>query len=145
MRDNDSDYGFLYLGATKEEAESINAFKIPFPDGSNPFESEIAFDGGRNANNVLIGTFVGRENDKQNTSWIMMDKEIWWKLNRFRKANNYIFWCRYFNHNLGYFFTRLMYTSNPRIDPVNLDRKSLIPRGKYANASMNFIDIGKGD
>jgi len=139
------DKGFMYLGSTIAIANSNNALKIPFPDSPASFESEWAFDGNRNANNVLVGQFVGRQNDKQNCSWGLLPVEIWWELNQFRKVNRNTFYCRYFDHNLGVWHTRKFYTGNPKVNFSLMDESSGKPIEVYDTATLNFIDTGEGD
>lgn len=138
-------YGFLYLGKTVEEANGENAFKVPFPDSPSDFESEWAFDGERNALNILRGTFVNRPIEKQNCTWSLIEAETWWSLNRFRLEVRNIFWCRYFSHNLGQWFTRRFYTGNPKTSLLIINETNGEPVECYRTATLNFIDTGEGD
>lgn len=135
-----SDIGFIYLGAS----ETSTDFAVPAPFNA-PFESEWAYDGTRNAVNILRGQFVGRQIDKQSCTWSLIKKEDWWALNKFRIANKNIFWCKYFNHNLGEWKIRRFYTGNPKVDLSNINKSTGAPFTHYKNASMNFIDTGEGD
>lgn len=132
--------GFIYLGETAENT----TLPIPAPT-SAPFESEWAFDGARNANNVLRGQFVGRQIDKQNMTWGLIKKEDWWALNQFRLENKNIFWCKYFDHNIGVWRTRRFYSGNPKVDLRRIDKETGEPFTYYYNASLNIVDTGEGD
>lgn len=140
-----NNYGFMYLGATREIANSAEAFKVPFPDSPSIFESELAFDGNRNALNVLVGQFVGRQIDKQNCTWGLLPAETWWALNRFRRDNRNTFYCRYFDHNLGEWHTRVFYTGNPRTDILIINEIDGKPVECYKTSTLNFIDTGEGE
>ena len=134
--------GFLFLGATPDTNAARYAVKIPYPTlGSATFATSRMVDAGRNANGEMVGRMVGRAMHKQTLAWERIPCEIWWGLHRWFEAGHFTFYCHFFNHNTGYFETRLFYLGDVKTNPVQINAATGAP-AYYTNAAFNVIDCG---
>lgn len=132
--------GFIYLGASKNTSDTDYAIAIPYPSEA-PFETSRMVDAGRNTNGAMVGRMVGRSMDKIALSWAVIPCEQWWRMNRWFEAGHFTFYCHFFNHNLGYWQTRLYYLGNVKTEPYMVKPENGEP-AYYRNASFSVIDCG---
>lgn len=139
----DINRNFIYLSATKAgvgiPAQRIG---IPYPsNGEAAFQSEFSVTMQETANGEIRFQKVGRERDKQNAKWNVINPDVWWEMNQWILNNNNQFYCKYFSYNYGVWKTRKFYSVSPSCEPSNVDPLTGVPQ-IIKNASRNFIDMG---
>ena len=135
---------FIYLGtAISNNDLSGNRIAISFPS-EGPFQTSRAVNAARNINGAVVGQMVGRSIDKQNMTWKVLKRELWWSINRFFETNGMYFYCKYFAHNVGKWLIRRFYCGDVSCEPYKINANDGVP-DVYLNCTVNVIDMGEDD
>ena len=120
---------------------TINGVELPQPRRGLNVEIATIVDSARNANGVVIGQKVGRDQQKiNNLEWGYLDAEVWETiLNIFDTS---FFVTVTYPNMLGGWTTREMYPGNRSAEPLWLDKNSGRPT-HYINCKVNLIDTGR--
>ena len=132
--------GFIYLGESAGTSEHSYDIAVPYPSEA-PFETTRLVDSGRNSNGAMVGRMVGRSMSKVNLSWKKIDCIDWWRVHRWFEEGHFTFYCRFFDHNMGRWQTRLCYLGNVKVEPCMVNPEDGEP-AYYRNASFSVIDCG---
>lgn len=118
----------------------INGNVYPTPTrGLNMVASTIV-DSARNANAVVVGQVVGREQQKlDNLYWGHLDAATWSSI--LREFNNFYVTVTYPDMVNNAWTTRKMYPGDRTATPYRLDPNTGLP-SEYINCKVNLIDCG---
>lgn len=132
---------FMYFGTGIANNDlSGDVLAVPFPS-SGSFLDETPVRSGRNITGELVGQKISRSMDKQEMTWSVLDREIWWKINRWRTEKDFVVWCKYFAHTVGEWRIRKFYFGNPSCTPFMVDANTGVP-ACYLDCKLNVIDAG---
>ena len=135
---------FLYWGtAVSNNDLSGNTLAVSFPT-EGPFQTSRIVNAARNVNGAVVGQMVGRSVDKQNMTWSVLQREQWWKMNRWLETNGMYFYCKYFAHNVGKWLIRRFYVGDVSCDPFKINADTGAP-DVYRNCTLNVIDMGEDE
>lgn len=118
--------GYIYIGLAANNLPLC----VPYPHAA-PFGTTLPLVLQKNAKGEFVGQIVGRASVHLSLSWEAMDCETWWELGRWFDENGPVFYCRYFDYNIGAWRIRLCYAEGMTTEPVR-------PAGKN-----NTTDYGK--
>lgn len=97
-------------------------------------------DSARNANAVVVGQVVGREQQKlDNLYWGHLDAATWSAI--LREFNNFYVTVTYPDMVNNTWTTRKMYPGDRSATPYRLDPNTGLP-SEYINCKVNLIDCG---
>lgn len=120
----------------------INGKPLPTPSfGSGEQEFATVVDSGRNANGVVVGQQIGRDNVKLYCKWNYLPKEDWESVLAELRKNPMNLEVEYYDQSFGKRMIRTMYVGNRKGYPYNLDENGE-PRF-YVNCTLNLIDKGE--
>lgn len=133
--------GFMFWGLSES---SLN-LQVPFPT-SGTFETSRKAQTQNSADGSVVAQMIGRSRDKQTMVWDVMDCETWWAINNWLETNGMVFYCRYFNFNLGVWCLRRFYVENPSCEPYRPTGNSGridygMPRF-LQNCQLTVMDLG---
>lgn len=97
---------------------------------------------GRNANAVVTAQKIGRDQDKTELSWVLLNKDEWERLLGFFDSN-FFFDFTYYSPVSRNKITRKCYISDRKFSPFDIDSFG-IPVA-YKDCSLNIIDTGEGN
>ena len=98
-------------------------------------------DSARNANAVVVGQVVGREQQKiDNLEWAYLTAEQWASL--LQEFKNFYVMVTYPDMVNNTWTTRKMYPGDRTAEPFNLDPETQLPID-YINCKVNLIDCGE--
>lgn len=133
--------GFMYWGTTIEE----QPLEVPYPT-SGTFESNKKVQAQESADGSMVLQIIGRTRDKQKLTWEIMDCEKWWEINNWIETNGVVFYCKYFNFNLGVWQIKKFYVENPNCIPYRPSSNKLSnDYGKprfLQNCELTITDMG---
>ena len=119
---------------------TINGLEFPQPRRGLNLQVATIVDSGRNANGVVVGQKVGRDQQKiNNLEWGCLTAEQWTAmLSVFDE--NFVVTVTYPDMVTGAWTTRSMYPGNREATPLWLDDSGL--PSHYINCRVNLIDMG---
>ena len=120
----------------------INGHPYPQPRRGLKMLTATIVDSARNANGVVIGQKVGRDQQKlDNLYWGYMDATTWSSLLQ-EFENSFFVTVTYPDMVTGTWTTRKMYPGDRTAEPLWLDEETGLPTG-YINCKVNLIDCGE--
>lgn len=119
----------------------INGHPYPYPRrGLNMMVATIV-DSARNANAVMVGQVVGREQQKlNNLQWAYLTAAQWSSL--LKEFKNFYVTVTYPDMVNNTWTTRKMYPGDRTATPFHLDENSGLPLD-YLDCKVNLIDCGE--
>ena len=119
----------------------INGHEYPCPRrGLNLMVATIV-DSARNANAVVVGQVVGREQQKiNNLEWAYLTAEQWSSI--LKELSNFYVTVSYPDMVNNTWTTRKMYPGDRTAEPFHLDLNTQLPID-YINCKVNLIDCGE--
>lgn len=119
----------------------INGHEYPCPRrGLNLMVATIV-DSARNANAVVVGQVVGREQQKlNNLEWPYLTAEQWSSI--LKEFSNFYVTVSYPDMVNNTWTTRKMYPGDRTAEPFHLDPNTQLPLD-YINCKVNLIDCGE--
>lgn len=119
----------------------INGHAYPAPRRGLKPTIATTVDAGRNANNVVVGQRVGRDNQKlDNLYWGYLDAETW--KNILQEFKNFYVTVTYPDMSTGAWTTRKMYPGDRSAEPLHISETTGLPLD-YINCKVNLIDVGE--
>ena len=119
----------------------INGREYPCPRRGLNLMTATIVDTARNANAVVVGQVVGREQQKiDNLEWAYLTAEQWSSL--LQEFRNFYVMVTYPDMVNNTWTTRKMYPGDRTAEPFHLDPETLLPID-YINCKVNLIDCGE--
>lgn len=119
---------------------TINGNAYPAPKRGLNFQVSTIVDSARNANGVVVGQIVGREQQKINSlEWPHLSAELWSAI--LQEFENFYVVVSYPDMVTNTWTTRKMYPGDRSATPLWLD-DSGFPTD-YINCKVNLIDVGE--
>jgi len=119
---------------------SINGHQLPPPKRGVESVVTTVVDAGRNANGVVVGQRIGRDQYKiDNLEWAWLTAEQWHKILTWMK--DFQFDVTFTDPVSGDFRTLRMYCGDRRATPYNVDRYGKPTH--YKDCKVNLIDTGR--
>lgn len=119
----------------------INGREYPCPRRGLNLMTATIVDSARNANAVVVGQVVGREQQKiDNLEWAYLTAEQWSSL--LQEFRNFYVMVTYPDMVNNTWTTRKMYPSDRTAEPFHLDPETQLPID-YINCKVNLIDCGE--
>lgn len=100
-----------------------------------------AVNAGRNANAVVVGQKIGRDQSKIELKWAYLDANTWSQILTIFE-NSFFNNVTYFDMQKNKRITRRMYVGDRKAQPFKLDNNNN-PTG-WLECTLNLIDTGKG-
>ena len=100
-----------------------------------------AVNAGRNANAVVVGQKLGRDQSKIELKWSYLDADTWSQILTIFE-NNFFNNVTYYDMQKNKRITRKMYVGDRKARPFKLDDNNN-PTG-WLECTLNLIDTGKG-
>ena len=122
----------------------INGHPYPCPREGLGLRVATVVDAARNANAVMVGQKVGRDQQKlESLEWDVLDAGTWAQLLQEFDANFYVT-VTYPDMVWNRWTTRKMYPGDRTAVPIALDPASGLPR-LYASCQVELIDCGEAE
>lgn len=119
----------------------INGNAYPQPRRGLELLTATIVDSARNANGVVVGQKVGRDQQKLNAlQWAYMDAKTWSKL--LQEFKNFFVTVTYVDMVTGTWTTRKMYPGDRTAKPFHIDPATGLPLD-YIDCKVNLIDCGE--
>lgn len=119
----------------------INGREYPCPRRGLNLMAATIVDSARNANAVVVGQVVGREQQKiDNLEWAYLTAEQWSSL--LQEFKNFYVMVTYPDMVNNTWTTRKMYPVDRTAEPFHLDPETQLPID-YINCKVNLIDCGE--
>ena len=119
----------------------INGRDYPCPRRGLEMMVATIVDSARNANAVVVGQVVGREQQKLNTlEWAYLTAEQWSAI--LKEFSNFYVTVSYPDMVNNTWTTRKMYPGDRTAEPFHLDPVTQLPID-YINCKVNLIDCGE--
>ena len=119
----------------------INGRDYPCPRRGLEMMVATIVDSARNANAVVVGQVVGREQQKlNNLEWAYLTAEQWSAI--LKEFSNFYVTVSYPDMVNNTWTTRKMYPGDRTAEPVHLDPVTQLPID-YINCKVNLIDCGE--
>lgn len=120
----------------------INGNAYPQPRRGLELLTATIVDSARNANGVVVGQKVGRDQQKLNTlQWAYMDAETWAKLLQ-EFDDKFFVTVTYPDMVHNRWTTRKMYPGDRTAKPFHLDPNTGLPLD-YIDCKVNIVDVGE--
>ena len=121
---------------------TINGIELPMPKRGLNIQVATLVDSARNANGVVVGQKVGRDQQKINgLEWAYLDGETWRSILATFDRSIFVT-VTYPNMVTGTWTTRKMYVGDRSATPYKLDKTTGLP-SYYVNCKFNLIDCGE--
>ena len=121
----------------------INGRPYPQPRRGLELMTATLVDSGRNANGVVIGQVIGRQQQKiNNLEWGHLKADVWSSL--LQEFNNFFVTVSYPDMITNQWTTRKMYPGDRTATVLWLDDTTGLPKD-YINCKVNLIDVGEED
>lgn len=121
---------------------TINGNAYPCPRRGLEMLTATIVDSGRNANGVVVGQKVGRDQQKLNSlQWAYMDAETWSSLLQ-EFEDGFFVTVTYPDMVHNTWTTRKMYPGDRTAKPFHLDEDTGLPLD-YLDCRVNLIDCGE--
>ena len=119
---------------------ALNGYELPSPKrGVEPLVTTIV-DAGRDANGVVVGQRIGRDQYKlNNLEWSWMDAETWSRI--LSILSNFFVYVTFPDPVTNELITLKMYPGDRSAEPYYLDDSSKPTH--YRNCRFNLIDTGE--
>ena len=119
----------------------INGCKVPYPDEGLDFIISTAVEGGRNKNNKVVATRVGRDNYKiDSLQWNWLTAEEWsYILNLVKDFYITVTFPDMVTNSMK---TLKMYVGDRQAKPYFPDDNTELP-SHYTECKFNIIDVGE--
>lgn len=115
--------------------------QLKWTDGDKLASLATIVDSARNANAVVVGQVVGREQQKiDNLEWAYLTAEQWSSL--LQEFKNFYVMVTYPDMVNNTWTTRKMYPGDRTAEPFHLDPETQLPID-YINCKVNLIDCGE--
>lgn len=119
---------------------NVNGYDFPCPKVGFQYIISSTVNGGRNANNAVIGQRVGRDLYKFNAmSWSMLEPETWQMM--LRAVEDFYIPVTFEDYRTGEPITITMYPGDRTATPLFVDENTH-KITKYENCKFNLIDAG---
>ena len=119
----------------------INGRDYPCPRRGLEMMVATIVDSARNANAVVVGQVVGREQQKlNNLEWAYLTAEQWSAI--LKEFSNFYVTVSYPDMVNNTWTTRKMYPGDRTAEPFHLDPVTQLPID-YSNCKVNLIDCGE--
>lgn len=119
----------------------INGREYPCPRRGLNLMTATIVDSARNANAVVVGQVVGREQQKlDRLEWAYLTAEQWSSI--LKEFKNFYVTVTYPDMVNNTWTTRKMYPSDRTAEPFHLDPVTQLPID-YINCKVNLIDCGE--
>lgn len=119
----------------------INGHEYPCPRRGLEMLVATIVDSARNANAVVVGQVVGREQQKlNNLEWAYLTAEQWSAI--LKEFSNFYVTVSYPDMVNNTWTTRKMYPGDRTAEPFHLDLVTQLPID-YINCKVNLIDCGE--
>lgn len=119
----------------------INGNEYPCPSRGLSMLVATIVDSARNANGVVVGQVVGREQQKlDGLEWAYMTAEQWSKL--LQEFSDFYVTVTYPDMVTNTWTTRKMYPGDRTAEPFHLDPVTQLPLD-YINCKVNLVDVGE--
>ena len=123
-------------------AITINGVEFPQPRRGLDFMVSTLVDSARNANGVVVGQKIGRDQQKlDNVVWGYLTAEQWSQMLQIFDQNFFVT-ARYPDMVTNSWTTRKMYPGDRTATPYFIDDDTGLPTG-YINCRVNLIDCGE--
>jgi transglutaminase-like putative cysteine protease len=120
---------------------SINGNVMPLPSASSMKQTTITVvDSARNANAVVIGQKIGRDQSKLEFTAPFLTAEEWSNILSIFD-DSFVNSVTYFDQQKGVKITREMYVNDRTAEPFAIDENGRVTVWK--NCSFNLIDMGR--
>ena len=117
----------------------MNGKKFPAPKRYPNQVVTTAVNGGRNANNKVVGQKIGRDNYKiDNLEWPYLDAATWSSM--LKEFSNYFVEVQFWDMVENDWITLTMYPGNRTADVFKYDNEGRVTH--YINCKVNIIDTG---
>lgn len=125
-------YGFAY----------INDLEVPYPSKDSGLQHVVTLvDSARNANGVVTGEVIGRNQSKVEMTWAALPCDVWSAILQEFKRNFY-FNFTYMDMESNDWITRIFYVGDRTAQPFLIDPETNKPR-YYLQCKANCIDTGR--
>lgn len=115
---------------------------IPYPKRGLSIDTMTIVDSARNANGVVVGQKIGRDQSKLNSlEWPYLSAADWQSILQLFEPNFYVF-VQYPDPVTGAFIVRRMYPGDRSAEPFMVDTSTGLPKS-YVNCKVNLIDCGR--
>lgn len=119
----------------------INGKSFPQPRRGLELRVATLVDAGRNANGVVVGQLLGRNQQKvESLEWGYLDAATWAAM--LQEFKNFYVDVTYPDMETNTWTTRKMYPGDRTATPYWLDESTGLPRA-YINCKVNLIDVGE--
>lgn len=119
----------------------INGNPYPYPRRGIDVQIATIVDSARNANGVVVGQKVGRDQQKLNgLYWAYLTAEMWSAI--LQEFENFFVTVTYPDMTTGQWTTRKMYPGDRSAKPFHLDPETGLPMD-YLDCKVNLIDVGE--
>ncbi len=129
---------YIYIG---NSPDALN-LEIPFPTvGDIVFQTKENSVKERNANGVLVGQKTAEDTIIQTIGWTYIEVEKWWEINEFFQKNGDVFYCKFFNQNIGEWQIKKFWRGDTSCSLLLLDEN-----GKpeyYEDANFEIESVGE--
>lgn len=121
---------------------TINGREFPQPSRGLNLQIATIVDSARNANGVVVGQKVGRDQQKINDlEWAYLPASVWASILQIFDSSFFVT-VTYPDMVTGGWTTRKMYPGNREATPLWLNKSSGLPT-HYINCKVNLIDVGE--
>lgn len=133
-----ADDTYVYVGGS----EGTLNIQVPFPTvGDLTFQVTENVKSELNANGVEVRQRIGEEILTQHLEWGMIESEKWWEINRFFQKNGNVFYCKFFNHNIGEWQVKRFRKNDTSCDLMLVTNEGNVEC--YENAGFDIVSIGE--
>lgn len=120
---------------------TINGVALPMPKRGLSLKSATIVDSARNANGVVVGQKIGRDQQKiDGLQWAYLDGDTWRQILEIFDSNFFVT-VTYPDMVTGTWTTRKMYPGDRSAEPMWLDSTGLPTH--YTNCKVNLVDCGE--
>jgi len=121
---------------------TVNGIELPMPHRGLNLKVATIVDSARNAEGVVVGQKVGRDQQKiDSLEWVYLPAATWQKILQIFDQNFFVT-VTYPDMVTGTWTTRKMYPGDRSATPFWLDQSSGLP-SFYLNCKVNLVDCGE--
>ena len=122
---------------------TVNGVDFPCPRVGFTYVITTTVNGGRNADDEVVGQKVGRDKFKLNTmEWAALDAKMWQKM--LKAVEDFYVPVTFEDYRTGEPITITMYPGDRTAKPLFVD-KTTHKVTKYENCKFNLIDCGRDE
>lgn len=137
---------YIELGTRLNNDNTLSgAIQLPAPH-SLPSSNQFLVQAERNMNGTIQIQRVGRTQFKAEIKWDFLRNKTWWKINRWLDSCGYVFYMKFFNHEMGKIQIQRFYRGNVTSATPSVTTEVIngvvVPK-YYHDCGFSVIDMGE--